>query len=330
MLKYTILFILFGSSLWVNGQNSLRLTWYNVENLFDTIDSPDTNDEEYLPDSEKEWNSQKYWSKLNRMAKVLRNSTGYEAPDIIALCEIENGQVVYDLTHRPAFAEMDYRVIHYESPDFRGIDVALAYNPEKVHFFASSQIRVPIDTLEGRTTRDILLASGVWNQDTLHVFVNHWPSRRGGQAASNIKRVIASSTLLRAVDSLESMYHQPKIIVVGDFNDGPSNESIQMLKERGFHLDMENRSESEGTHRYAGHWEYLDQWIWSPSLADGTTTVDTSYIYMNEEMVEESGRYPGIQPKRSWRGNLFTSGYSDHLPIVLKITQQATRRVETR
>lgn len=327
MLKYIILLSISLIVFNVHSQE-LSITWYNVENAFDTIDDPATRDEEYLPNSEKEWVSWKYWTKLNRISKVLRSSTGMNPPDIIAVCEIENASVLYQLTHRPALRDADYRIIHYESPDFRGIDVGIAYNPRSIQFFSSSQIRVPIDTLDVRTTRDILLASGRWGDDTLHLFVNHWPSRRGGQSVSNIKRVIAARTLLRHVDSLQEFYTNPKIIIVGDFNDGPHDESIALLDEAGLHIEMADWPNTTGTHRHAGHWGYLDQWIWSESLNTGTSTIDTAYIYMNDVMIEESGRYPGVQPKRSWRGNRFTNGYSDHLPIVLKITQSNSRQTE--
>ncbi|NVK03968.1 MAG: endonuclease [Flavobacteriia bacterium] len=324
MLKYIILFSLFKVSANLHAQEALSVVWYNVENAFDTIDDPITHDEEYLPDSEKEWVSWKYWTKLNRISKVLRSSSGMQPPDVIAVCEIENADVLYQLVHRPALRAVDYRVIHYESPDFRGIDVGLAYNPATIQFFASRQIRVPIDTIDGRTTRDILLASATWNGDTLHFFVNHWPSRRGGQAVSSIKRITAARTLMSQIDSLEMKYSSPKIIVVGDFNDGPADESIELLRSSGLHIEMTDWSPNQGTHRHAGRWEYLDQWIWSQALDTGTTQVDTSYIYMNGGMIEESPRYPGIQPRRSWRGNRFTGGYSDHLPIVLRITQDGS------
>lgn len=323
MLKYIIGITLSCVSISSFGQDTtLSLVWYNVENAFDTIDQPETQDEEYLPTSSKEWVSWKYWTKLNRISKVIRNSTGTIAPDVIGVCEIENAQVLYDLSRRPALQHMNYRVIHYESPDARGIDVGLLYNPEKITFYASEQIRVNIDSVGGRTTRDILLASANWNGDTIHIFLNHWPSRRGGQMASNSKRMQASSVLLQHVDSLRNNYPRSSIIITGDFNDGPHDASLQQLKAAGLILGMEEMSPEFGTHRYGGHWEYLDQWIWNRNLEAGTIAVDTAYVYYAESMVRESRRYPGIEPARSWSGDRFTFGYSDHLPIVLRINQR--------
>ncbi|KAB2809761.1 endonuclease/exonuclease/phosphatase family protein [Phaeocystidibacter luteus] len=320
MLKYIIsITVLLGSS---SIYSQLSMVWYNVENAFDTIDDPAKWDEEYTPQSSKEWVSWKYWSKLNRVAKVLRNSTGEEAPDIICLGEIENNGVLYDLSRRPALKKQGYRLVHYESPDLRGIDVGLLYKSEVVNAFASRAISVLLP--DKKKTRDILLVSfETKEKDTIHLFLNHWPSRRGGQSTSNIKRVIASERLIKAVDSLELEFDHPNIIITGDFNDGPENESVQLLKKHGFELLMEDWSKGMGTHRHAGEWEYLDQWIVSPQLRDGTVYSVDSYIYYVEQMVRPSSKYPGIEPRRSWAGHRFVNGYSDHLPIVLKLTRRA-------
>ncbi|NVK28360.1 MAG: hypothetical protein HWE14_09965 [Flavobacteriia bacterium] len=319
MLKYIISISLLLECTPIYSQ--ISIVWYNVENAFDTIDDPAKIDEEYLPQSSKEWVSWKYWTKLNRTAKVLRNSTGYEAPDIICLGEIENNTVLYDLSRRHPLKNIGYRLVHYESPDLRGIDVGMLYNPKTINAFSSRAIHV--DLPEGKKTRDILLVSvETKDKDTLHLFLNHWPSRRGGQNSSNEKRIIAAKHLLKEVDSLEKASSINHIIVTGDFNDGPENESLQWLKRHGMTLLMEDWPKTMGTHRHSGEWEYLDQWILSESLSTGTYFKIDSYIYYTEPMVKPSSKYPGIEPRRSWAGQRFVNGYSDHLPIVLKLTRR--------
>lgn len=335
MLRYGFICFGFTFFLYSNAQESDRYTlvWYNLENAFDTIDSPDTNDSEYLPDSPKKWDSMKYWVKLNRMAQVLRNAGGYAPPDFIAVCEVENNQVLYDLSRRSSLRRAEYRIIHYESPDHRGIDVGILYRPDRIHMFYSEAITVRFPDHPEKATRDILFASGVMGQDTVHFFINHWPSRRGGQQYSEPFRMTASKILRNKVDSIFDETPGARIIITGDFNDGPDSRSIEHLaahsaEERVLHVEMKGRNPGTGTHRYRGEWEYLDQWIWSAPLQGDPFRVDTAYVYSNERLTEPSASYPGVQPKRCWSGSFFRNGYSDHLPIVLKLIQTYRSKIE--
>lgn len=303
-----------------SSENELRLVWYNVENAFDTIDDPDTRDEEYLPNSNKQWNSIKYWQKLRRIAKVLRNATGTHAPDIIGLCEIENQGVLEDITRMALLAPYNYSIVHYESNDARGIDVGLLYNPSRVSMYQSRAIRIKFSNPSKRS-RDILLVSGFTHLgDTIHLFVNHWPSRRGGQSYSQPARIEAAISLGTVIDSLRNISASHRIIAMGDFNDGPHNTSIDTLAHYGLVSLMKGLSSDLGTHRYKGEWEYLDQWLIDEANKRSLLNVDTMYVYYAESMIEDCTSYPGFQPKRCWMGNFFTRGFSDHLPIVLKLS----------
>lgn len=328
MLRYIFLILLFNTRLFaqVNEEHSqIRLVWYNVENAFDTIDSPDTNDSEYLPESEKQWNSRRYWTKLNRISKVLRNATGWYPPDIIVLGEIENADVLYQIGTRAALSNTKYRVIHYESPDYRGIDVGILYNPDVIQMFASRAVPITFPQHPEKRTRDLLLASGVSESgDTLHIIAVHWPSRRGGKEHSQSFRIRAAQTCLTIIDSLSQTSDHLNIIITGDFNDGPFDPSIDTLLSAPIGLinPMREMPITLGTHRYGAEWEYLDQWIYSEEMQNGPIQVDSTYIYYNPSMIEPISNLPGFRPKRSWSGNFFTSGYSDHLPIVLILNER--------
>lgn len=320
MLRYIFLFVILSNiaTAQIEGDGSLfRLTWYNLENAFDTVDSPNTMDEEYLPQSQKQWNSQKYWTKLNRLSKVIRNSTGFHPPDIVAVCEIENAEVLFDLGNRPALRSVGYQSVHYESPDARGIDVALLYNPESFHVSATSSIPIHFPFAPTKRTRNILLVSGTMgNGDTLNVIALHWPSRRGGKDFSEPFRLQASIRTRNVVDSLLHQNKCAKIVICGDFNDTPNDTSVRLLMNSKLINAFENSPFNSGTHRYGAEWKYLDQWIYSRNVQS-----DTAYVYFNSQMTEPHPSLPGFKPKRSWRGNFFTSGYSDHLPIVLILNE---------
>ncbi len=326
MLKYIIITCLSTSALLAQENNEypnqLRLVWYNLENAFDTIDDPQKNDEDFLPSSPRNWNSWKYWSKLNRLAKVIRNSTGYYAPDIIGVCEIENAEVLYDLSRRPGLRNTEYRLIHYDSPDKRGIDVALLYNPEKIHFFESDTLHINLP--DGYPTRLILTATGILqNDDTLHVVMNHWPSRRGGAETSEPKRVLCANRTRVHLEELTQHYPTAQIVMAGDFNDGPSDKSLCVLCDSLensnllLRCHMRDLPPFRGTHAHAGNWAYLDQWVTGGSQSKRLLQIDSIYVYKRPFLMKQNTRLIGETPYRSWMGNFFTNGYSDHLPIVL-------------
>lgn len=323
MLKYALQVTFLTCTLWLHGQQEFNIVWYNVENVFDTINTPNHRDGEYTPNGAKHWNSSTFWPKLNNIAKAIRNAPGFTPPAVIGLCEVENSEVVYQLSRRPALSAVDYRIVHYESEDIRGIDVAFLYDPSQIQMFSSAYVPIRFPDNPNKRTRGVLIASGqrTSNRDTLHFIGVHWPSRWGGVEHSEPSRIRAALVTGQVIDSLLTHQANARIVVMGDFNDGPEDESIQQLSGHGVTPLMLRLNPEMGSHKYRGRWEYLDQFLVSSRLASMHTDSLGVYVYMNEELLEDDRSHTGVKPKRSWRGHQFTFGYSDHLPIVLKLYQ---------
>jgi predicted extracellular nuclease len=263
------------------------------------------------------------------------NTKSWQPPAIIGVCEIENRKVLEDLTTETSMVKYGYHIVHQESPDERGIDVALLYRKDYVEMIGSKtyEVRLPHDTAD--RTRDILMATGVIGDDTLHFFVNHWPSRYGGVQKSQPNRITAARVLRGAVDSLFAVNPNKKIIIMGDFNDGPENKSISevlgamgsldTLPSQGALYNFMYRLSKQGlgTHRYQGTWNALDQFIGSSSVIHGRkfTAMPESVHIMKEEFLLEEDKYnPGNKPFRTFVGPRYIGGYSDHLPIVMTLS----------
>lgn len=301
---------------------TLRIVFYNVENLFDTINDPLKRDEEFLPEAERRWNGYKYWDKLNRLSKVIANTGGWQLPDVVGVCEIENDTVLQDLMAKDALRKGDFQSIHFDSPDARGIDVGLLYNTSRLTLIYREALGVTIPSEPDFKTRDILYTKLAFKKDTLHCFINHWPSRRGGAKASEYKRIRAANTLKAKIDSLQNKDKTANIIVMGDFNDEPTNASIKehlLMPGSGQLIDlMEPLPSTYGTHKYQGHWSYLDQFIITSHLLSDAGNA-RSFVFWQEWMLEKDSKHPGYYPKRSWRGIYYHYGFSDHLPIILDL-----------
>jgi predicted extracellular nuclease len=318
------------------AQQTGSIVFYNVENLFDTIDCDTTFDEEYTPAGKRAWNGYKYYQKLKNTYKVLANAGGVSGADIIALCEIENRKVLEDLVNKTPLQKHNYTIVHKESPDFRGIDVAFLIKSETIEVLKYEAIPVAFIFDTSKTTRDILYAKLLFNNDTLHAFVNHWPSRRGGQEASQPKRVAAATVLRAKCDSILNNDSSAHIVITGDFNDTPSNYAVnQVLAAQEawdtinplamYNLSYQFAEKKQGTHKYKGHWSVLDQFIVSGNMltAAGLSTSKSDVsIFSAEFLLEEDERYTGFYPKRTFRGLSWNGGYSDHLPIVLNFRSQ--------
>lgn len=290
-------------SLALQAQDSTPvLAFYNVENLFDTIDVAGKMDEEFTPESEKGWSSYRYWAKQKRMAKVIRSQGSWEAPVLVGLAEVENRKVCEDLISRDPLRKYPYKIVHFESDDPRGIDVALLYRAD----FFTTVYNHPIK-VEGLNTRDILYSKGFTKDgDTLHLFVNHWPSRRGGRRKSEPKRLLTAERLKTFIDSL-SKDRQVNVLVMGDFNDTPKDKSVNIICAQD---EWHNHSASEGSesHYYKGEWSALDQ-IWSNCLS-----VELKTVVFRAEGVVKDGR-----PYNTWGGPYYKGGYSDHLAISIPL-----------
>ncbi len=329
----------------VGGQNLLGqnvnneiVAFYNLENLFDTIDTPGVNDLEFTPEGIKNWDSEKYWTKIDQLAKVIAKlGVEYNAAgaSIFGLCEMENREVLKDLVNADAIKNRGYAIIHYDSPDERGIDVALFYRPEVFQPERTSSVPLLIknETGEQILTRDQLVVSGLLNGERMHFIVNHWPSRYGGEERSRPFRIEAARLTRAIVDSIMGTDRNAKIIVMGDLNDDPDNESVRK------HLNAHsNRSkvkrnelfnatgvlfeEGQGTLPYRGSWNMFDQMIVSKPLLKsrrGAYYFDSVHIFKPEFLLQQEGRYRGYT-WRTYVGNNYHGGFSDHLPayIILK------------
>lgn len=295
----------------------------NCENLFDCRHDSLKNDTEFLPDGAYHWTRTRYWQKLDRIGQTILScgvkEQTWQLPDMVALCEVENDSVLHDLTRRSLLRNARYDYVMTNSPDERGIDVALMYSPYSFRLIGSHSVRVnPIKGM--RPTRDILYASGVTaSGDTLHVIVAHLPSRRGGEKFSRPFRMAAARQVAAVVDSIyNNVSAEAKIIVAGDFNDYSNSESIQLLCSKRMievSKSAKGRNGAKGTYRYQGLWGSLDHILVSRPLADIATEC---YVNDAEFLIERDEKYGGVKPRRNYLGPRYLNGFSDHLPLIAR------------
>jgi predicted extracellular nuclease len=309
----------------VSGE-TIKIAFWNVENLFDLLDDPHTNDNEFAINGKKNVTQEIYDLKLKNMAEVIDALD----TDILGLCEIENRFVLKELDSAVA---RDYKIIHYDSPDNRGIDVALLYDPKKLTVTHSEPVPVTLPT--GRPTRDILYVKAIFAQTDLHLFVNHWPSKYGGAEKSIPLRAAAGKTLRIEVESILSQDLNAEIVIMGDLNDEPIDPSVTMHLGATMELDqigkndqilwnvmkIWHRNSSGSTYKYGGNDMVYDHLILSTGLVDniGLKLVKNSVgVFDGYGYRQHGGKYDGY-PFRFWAGNRLLGGYSDHMPIYLKI-----------
>ncbi len=305
------------------------IAFYNVENFFDTIHNPGKRDYEFTPNSSKHWNTQKYDLKLAHIATVIQKiGTDYvkTGPIIIGLAEVEDRRVLEDLVKQPQIANRHYQIIHFEGPDKRGIDVAMLYNPMFFRLINAKPVHVHLP--DGHPTRDILVVEGILDHtDTLYLLVNHWPSRYGGEKRSRPLRDTAAAIARRIVDSIFKVNPQARIIVMGDLNDNPDNESvIKYMKALGkkrqlkpgdlYNPAYKKYKNGIGTIAHGDTWSLFDQMFISQSLfKDHNHYKFWKYeIYNKPFLLQKEGRFEGY-PFRTYAGGEFLGGYSDHLPV---------------
>ena len=327
-----IFFLLFFIPCSASAQ-SLTLVELNCENLFDYRDDEGKDDAEYLPEAMRHWTRKRYWRKLNNIAQELLSTSDDGIPDLIALCEVENDSVLHDLTHRSLLRNAGYEYLMTSSPDLRGIDVALLYSPFSFQPVCSYPLRVtPIDDM--RPTRDILYACGVINSppesggvsegrgglnDTLHVFVVHFPSRYGGERYSRPFRQAAADRLCQSLDSIQSLNPEAQILIAGDFNDGADSPALRQICQHdilNLTKDAKAQNGVRGTYRYQGEWESIDHILASRAIYN---KVDTSFIHSPKFLLEDEKLYGGHRPRRTYNGMRYQPGYSDHLPLVVRL-----------
>ncbi|MGY6560947.1 MAG: endonuclease/exonuclease/phosphatase family protein [Luteibaculaceae bacterium] len=315
----------------IRGDKKMRIGFYNVENLFDPFDDPDTRDDWFTPEGEYRHTWNRYQAKLQSLAKVITAMGGWEPIEVLGLCEVENLFVLEGLTQQTMLKNFGYKIIHKDSPDSRGIDVAMIYRPEKFRPLHIDFKKVTFPHAPDRKTRDILYVKGVApNSDTLHVVVNHWPSRYGGQMASEPGR-FHTATMVRALtDSLFAQNQNANIIITGDFNDHPDDKSLtRYLKALPDsvgvgHPELVNlmykMMYKTGTHAFGGKWGILDMFIVSTALVRGnnSTRVIRAQVFDMPFLIQE-GAGGTTRPWRTYQGPAYLGGFSDHLPIILDL-----------
>ncbi len=319
--------------------SGIGVGFYNVENLFDTKDDPTIDDANYLPNSYLKWNEEKYQKKLENLAFVISQMVDNELPQFLGLCEIENQQVVQDLIAQPKMKAGNYGIVHFDSDDERGIDVAFLYN--KSIFTVKKAKAYKISLPENDKTRDILMVKGkLGNGETLYFFVNHWPSRGEGVAKSEPKRIEAAKTLKKLKDEILTEDPNAKIIVMGDFNDEPANKSItEYLCAEGNSKQVDGlelfnpmaalQDQDLGSYRFRDYWDMLDQIMVSKALLN----IDNEKVYYQENsaaikdedwMRQHGNKYEGF-PLRTFGGQNYLGGYSDHFPVYIKLIIQPNK-----
>lgn len=304
--------------------------FYNLENLFDTLDSEDTHDAEFLPDGERAYDSEKYYQKLENMASVISKIGTDFHPDgcaVLGISEVENKAVVDDLVKESSIADRNYQVVHYQSPDERGIDVALIYNPTYFTLISSKTFFVlPPDTTD--RTRDQLLVTGELNGERIHIIVVHWPSRSGGEKRSEPNRAAAADVGRTIIDSILAAEPNAKIFYMGDMNDDPTNTSVEdhlistskINKAKDgvlFNTTGPLFKEGIGTLAWKDAWNLFDQILISPALIGedySTWSFFKTKVYNESFLIQSSGPWKGY-PFRTFSGSTWQGGYSDHFPV---------------
>lgn len=314
-----------------SGKQIFRIMCYNVENYFDCKDDSLTDDKEYLPTGMRGWNYTKYEKKQARIGTVITSIGGWDAPGLVGLCEIENDKCLYDLTHYAGLKNLRYKYLHHESPDARGVDVALLYQPKLFKPIHDEAIKIDFPTAPSSKTRDILFASGIIpTGDTLHIFVCHFPSRLGGELESEERRLFVASKVREKVDSIFSKSDKANIVIMGDFNDYPTNRSISEIlgaqqlsnnisPKKMYNMVYNLHLEGKGSNKHLGEWGALDQLIVSGNLLNPQSKFNTkdgdTRFFDADFLLEDDKQFLGKQPFRTYMGMKYQDGFSDHLPV---------------
>lgn len=326
-----------------NAQTVRRtIMFYNVENLFDTVDDPAVDDNEFLPEGPKLWNQTKYWKKMANLEKVVDavSTENRQYPAVIGLCEVENRNVLEDLASMEKLMPANYQIVHYDSPEARGVDVAFMYDRSQFKYEGSYPETTIVEELPGFRTRDILTMWGTIDGEKFFFMVAHWPSRSGGEMASVSKRIGAAKTERRIIDSVLMADPSIKIITMGDLNDDPSDRSI--AEYLGAKLEQADTPaaglynpfyrmhlDGYGTLAYQDAWNLFDNIIVSGNLINGSDGYQLwksprnkyyGNIFDRPFLRQRSGQYKGY-PQRTYVGNKFENGYSDHFPVFIFIAK---------
>jgi len=318
-----------------SAKADLKVVFYNVENFYDCENDPKVNDEEFLPEGSRRWTKFRFGEKGEHLFKVFAAIGENDFPDIIGMAEVENVSVLDYLCHKTPMNKIPLGIVHKDSPDPRGIDACMLYRKDKLKLLRSEFIPIKQKNGQVQQTREIVYASfETKNKDVLHVFVNHWPSRRGGEMETQEKRDLVAGTLRYKVDSLFKVNLASKIVIVGDFNDEPFNKSIiKILKAQEPGADINNTSLYNlssgfyknfrtGTLKFRGNWSIFDQVIISGALMEKKnlyTCPNCAGIFNQPFLLVEDKSHMGFMPWRTFNGLTYAGGYSDHLPVFLNL-----------
>lgn len=334
-----VLLLAISLSLTLQAQNEHRkaiVGFYNLENLFDTINDPNKNDEQFLPDGDYRWTSERYFAKLDRLSEVINEMAKMDGGLVaLGVSEVENEQVLLDLCATERLKPYGLKVCHHESPDRRGVDVAFLYNPARLRIIDTAAFPLVVPNQPQFISRDQWLMTGILdNTDTLYLLVNHWPSKSGGEKRSLPGRLAAGTLSHDIAADILSKHPGAKFILMGDLNDNPNSKAIMeclgtKTKIKGLtNTDLYNPMwklfhDGIGSYAYRDSWEMLDNIIVSGGLvypANGTYKYNGAYVFRRDFMLTKSGSYAGY-PFRMFAGGVYQGGYSDHLPVYIVLTK---------
>lgn len=315
------------------------LSFYNLENLYDTLDDPNKNDDDFTPTGKNNWNTQRYQLKLDHIASVIAqigNEIVQGGPVLMGLAEVENQNVLNDLVAQPSLKAADYGIVHYDSPDQRGIDVALIYQKKNFTVTNSKPVTLKIEGQTDFASRDQLVVSGLLDGELVYIIVNHWPSRRGGEKKSAPLRNAAAMLTKTIVDSIQKIDSMARIIIMGDFNDDPVNTSLVKYLgtksevagtgSKDLYNPMYNlyKKEGLGTLAYRDSWDLFDQFILTGSLIGedkATWKFFKARIFNKNFLAQKEGSFAGY-PFRTYIGSSYQGGYSDHFPSYIFLVKE--------
>ncbi len=337
LLLFIVLACWNNSSLFAQDSSRIDFMWYNVENLFDPFHDTLKLDQEFTMEGARHWTWKKMAKKVDGICKVVVASGKFEPPLFVGLCEVENRVVLNQLVYKSPLSKFDYRIVHAESPDNRGIDVALLYRSKRLWLKNSRFIRSY--EFNERPSRDILYAKFlVDGTDSLHLFLNHWPSKFGGELETVHAREFAASVLASAVDSVLACDSMANIVIMGDFNDDPSNAEVNRILRSRNHLEQRKLGDKlvnyslllyangMGSHKYQGHWAVIDQVMVSEALVSKYNalrfSVSSCKVFAPPFLLEPDENFTGMRPFRTFIGYRYHGGFSDHLPVLFSLERQ--------
>jgi predicted extracellular nuclease len=303
--------------------NHFSIGFYNLENLFDIVDDPKTLDDDFTEFSEKKWNEKRFREKIKKLGRVI-SSIGYQdikhPPVLLGVAEVENADVLEALVSSKFLKKKGYDFVHFDSPDERGIDTALLYRKDYFSVVRKETFTVYLTHEKGERdyTRDILYVHGLLEDQPLHIMVNHWPSRRKGTKETEHKRIAAAKRILQIIEGIYEEEKDPRVVIMGDFNDDPQSESIKLLTTQRFYNPMDVLlTKYEGTLSHRDNWHLFDQIIISHNFLQGHDNqfrYKSANIFSPDDIKEYRGKYKGL-PFRTYGGKKYLGGFSDHFPV---------------